>query len=132
MRRMNNALQGFNIGRMLSSYSRFDTTQFDITAHLDRKLTYGENAANIRRLAGVGTTRNRALEQHNQLIRERQIEHARRQDALRQTGRIQNARNRELDRKREAQRPGKRFSEGGHRYYERRENRTDKNPSTGL
>jgi len=129
---MNNSLQSFNIGRMLSNYSRFDTTQFDITAHLDRKLTYGENAANIRKLAGLGSTRNRGLEAHQQMIRERQIEHARRQDTLRQTGRIQNAHNREIDRRRHAERPGKRFSEGGHRYYERRENRSDKNPSAGL
>ena len=131
-RRMNPGMQSFNIGRMLSNVPKFDTEQFDIAAHLDRNLTYGENVKNIRRIAGVGDTRNRGVEIHELREHERHMEHIRRQDPDRLTGRIQNEHNREIDRHLHAMRPGKRFSASGHRYYERRENHADRNPSQGL
>jgi hypothetical protein len=66
------------------------------------------------------------LEQHQQRQHEQQRERVRRQDPDRLTGRWQNPHNIEIDMRFQAQRPGKRFSHSGHRYYERRSNRADR------
>ena len=123
-RRMNAGMQAYGIGRMLAN-TRHDSEQFDISAHIDRSLHYDENVKNIQRQLGI-QTRDRGIEhlQHQQVARA--VEHQRRQDTNRQTGQIQNAHNRALDAMIQANRPGKRISSTGHRYYERRENRSDR------
>jgi hypothetical protein len=60
--------------------------------------------------------------------RDRKAERARRADPLRQTGRIETPMGRLMDLARIALPPGKRISKTGHRYYERRENRSDRPP----
>lgn len=123
-RKMSAGMQGYMIGRMLAG-TRHDTEQFDISAHIDRSLHYDENLRNIRSQLGI-STRNRGMEQIQQRQAELQRERARRQDTNRQTGRIQSPAGRAMDAKLQAQRPGKRFSRNGNRYYERRENRSDR------
>ena len=105
--------------------TKVSTEMFDVKAHIDRTLSYNENVRNIRNLTGI-TTRNYGLEQHEQRKVEQKREQVRRQDPDRQTGRIQNAHNREIDMRFQAMRPGRRRSQSGHRYYERRENRSDR------
>ena len=124
-RRMNTALQNYQIGRMLAG-TRIDSEVFDVRAHIDSSLHFDENARNIRQHLGIGDGRDRGTEQLQHQQAARAAEHQRRLDTLRQTGRIQNAHNRELDRMFQAFRPGKRISASGHRYYERRENRSDR------
>jgi hypothetical protein len=123
-RLMNAGMQTYQIGRMLAN-TRHDSEVFDVRAHIDSSLHYDENLKNIQRQLGI-QTRDRGMEhlQHQQQVRAQ--EHARRQDTTRQTGVIQNAHNRELDRLFQAFRPGKRISADGKRYYERRENRSDR------
>lgn len=123
-RKMNSKMQEFNIGRMLAG-TKWNHEQYDIHANLDRTLSYGENARNIRQQLGI-STRNKGLEQLDQKKAEMQRERVRRKDTLRQTGPIQGALGHRLDALLQAQRPGKRFSENGLRYYERRENRSDR------
>jgi hypothetical protein len=123
-KKMSAGMQMWNIGRMLAG-TRHDTEMFDIKAHVDSTLHYGENCKNIMQQLGI-STRNRGLEQMEQLQHERSREHARRQDTTRQTGRIQSEHNRLIDMRFQAMRPGKRKSRSGHRYYERRENRSDR------
>lgn len=118
-RRMNTGMQAWNIGRMLAG-TRVDSEMFDIRAHLDSTLSYGENKANIQKIAGV-TTRNRGMEQYHQRSDEQARERKRRQNPLRQVGFSNEA----LDRLLHAQAPGKRRSASGKRYYEYRQNRSD-------
>lgn len=117
-------MQEYGIGRMLGG-TKWDSEQYDIKANLDRTLTYGENAANIRKQLGI-STRNKGLEQLSQQSEEKERERARRKDSNRQTGPIQSDADKALDELYSAMRPGKRISASGHRYYERRENRSDK------
>lgn len=121
---MNPGLQEYDIGRMIAN-SIIDRELFDIHAHIDRSLHLSENRENIARQLGINQ-RNRGMEVFEQHRQEQHREHIRRQDTDRQTGRLQNAHNLALDRLYQAMRPGKRFSVEGHRYYERRANRTDK------
>lgn len=123
-RRMSAGMQVYNIGRMLAG-TRYDSEKYDIHANIDRTLTYSENAANIRMQLGI-TTRNRGMESIQQRQAELQRERIRRQDTTRQTGPIQTAQGRAMDARFQAHRPGKRYSRTGHRYYERRENRSDR------
>ncbi len=123
-RRMSAGMQAYGIGRMLAG-TRWSTEQYDIHAAIDRTLTFGENISNIKKQMGI-QTRNRGMETIEQRKREQARERIHRQDTTRQTGRIQSERNREMDRKLQARRPGKRISADGHRYYERRENRSDR------
>jgi hypothetical protein len=123
-RRMNTGFQSFNIGRMLAG-TRVNSEMVDIHSHLDRTLNYGENLRNIQKQHGI-QTRNFGLEQHQQRHQEQHQERVRRQDPDRMTGHIQNAHNREIDRMFQAQRPGRRRSAAGNRYYERRENHADR------
>jgi hypothetical protein len=123
VRKMNMGMQNFGIGRMLAN-TRVQGEMFDIKAHLDSTLNYRENADNIRRMHGI-QTRNYGVEAMHQRLDEQKRERVRRQDPDRQTGRIQNAHNIEIDRRFQAMRPGKRFSHSGHRYYERRASRSD-------
>jgi len=122
-RRMSPGMQIFNIGRSLSRNNRFDTEAFDISAHLDRSLHYDENLKNIQRITGQ-SPRNRGMEQYRQGNEERAREHARRQNKNRQVGFSNEA----LDRLLHAQAPGKRRSASGRRYYEYRQNRSDRPP----
>jgi hypothetical protein len=117
---MSAGMQQFNIGRMLSN-TRWDTEMFDVHAHLDRSLHYDENAKNIRQHLGI-STRNRGAEMFEQQNAERAREQKRRAVPNYQTG-ISNL---IVDRRFQALRPGKRFSAGGHRYYERRADRSDR------
>lgn len=123
-RRMSAGMQGYNIGRMLAG-TRWDSEVFDVNAHIDRSLHYDENARNIRSILGI-QTRDRNAESLEIRKAEQQRARVQRQDPNRLTGRIQNEHNREIDRRYQAQRPGKRFSASGRRYYERRENRADR------
>jgi N-methylhydantoinase B/oxoprolinase/acetone carboxylase alpha subunit len=117
-------MQQYQIGVMLSG-TRHDSEMFDIRANLDSSLHLGENLRNIRQQLGI-STRNRGMEQMHQHSAEQQRERVRRKDTTRQTGRIQGTLGHHMDAMLQAQRPGKRISRTGHRYYERRENRSDK------
>jgi hypothetical protein len=119
---MSTGMQAYNIGMMLSNTRHAD---FDVSAHIDRKLHYDENLKNIQKQLGI-QTRDRGTEHIQHQQQARAAEHQRRLDTTRQTGQIQNAHNRELDRMFQAYRPGKRMSTTGNRYYERRENRSDR------
>jgi hypothetical protein len=122
---MARGLQEYQIGVMLAG-TRWDSEVFDIHAHTDRSLHLGENLANIRQHLGI-STRNRGMEQIEQRKADLQRERARRQqDPNRQTGGIQSVSNRAIDMRFQAMPPGKRFSRTGHRYYERRENHSDR------
>ena len=123
-RRMSAGLQNFQIGRMLSN-TRWDTEVFDVNAHIDRSLHLDENRRNIANMLGVNISgRDRGSEMLQIRASEQKREHKRRRDdPLWQTGHFSNQ---ECDRRFQAQRPGKRFSRSGHRYYERRENRSDR------
>jgi len=122
-RRMNSALQEYAVGKMLAG-TRWDTEQFDVHAHIDRSLHLGENLTNIRQHLGI-STRNWGLEQQEQHKHELARGRVQRQDPNRQTGRWQGSGNIAIDMRFQAMRPGKRFSSTGHRYYERRANRSD-------
>jgi hypothetical protein len=122
-RRMNAGMQEYAVGRMLAG-TRWDTEQFDVHAHIDRSLHLGENLANIRQGLGI-STRNRGLEQQEQHKHEQARGRVQRQDPNRQTGRWQGPGNIAIDMRFQAMRPGKRFSNTGHRYYERRSNHSD-------
>jgi hypothetical protein len=124
-RRMNPGMQAYGIGRMIATHSRHDTDKFDVGAHLDRSLHFDENSRNIKRMLGI-SDRDRGTEQLHQQAAERKREQVRRKDTLRQTGPLQGALGRLMDGHIQAMRPGKRISESGHRYYERRESRSDK------
>jgi len=122
---MNAGLQGFNIGTMLAN-TRVNGELFDVHAYIDRSLHLDENITNIRRIHGI-QTRDYGSEHLEQRRHERAREHARKvADPLWQTGPIQNPFNKDIDRRFQAMRPGKRFSASGHIYYERRENRSDR------
>lgn len=124
-RRMNIGLQEHNIGQMISNSIR-EREMVDVRSMMDSTLSYRENRDNISKQLGINQ-RNRGMEEFQQRGQERQREQQRRaDDPFRQTGRIQNAHNLELDRMQQAMSPGKRFSADGHRYYERRANRSDK------
>ena len=123
--RMSAGMQSYGIGQMLAG-TRWNTEMFDVTAHIDRSLHYDENRKNIAAQLGI-QTRQRGVEAIHQREAERQREHARRQDPIRQTGAIQTAHNRAIDAMLHALPPGRRVSKTGHVYYERRENRSDKN-----
>lgn len=71
------------------------------------------------------TNYNRKTAEHN-----REVEHGRllRSDPLRQTGHIETPLGHLMDLARGALPPGKRISEGGNVYYERRENQSDRPP----
>ena len=94
---------------------------YDTHAHVDSKLTRSENLRNIQKLTGT-STRHRGLEDFHQQTAEAKRARALRKQPLRQTA----VSNEHFDLMYQAMRPGKRFSESGHRYYERRSNRTDK------
>ena len=123
-RRMPTRMQQFQIGVMLAGTSH-DSEMFDIRANIDRSLHLGENMANIRSQLGI-STRNRGMEEMHQHSAEQQRERVRRQDTTRQTGRIQGSLGHHMDAMLQAMRPGRRISHSGHRYYERRENRSDR------
>lgn len=123
-RKMNMGFQEFNVGRMLAD-TKVDSEMVDIKAHLDSTLNYHENIENIRKQHGI-QTRNYGMERMEQRHAERIRERNQRTDPHRQTEHIQNAHNREIDRMFQAMRPGKRFSRNHRRYYERRENRSDR------
>jgi hypothetical protein len=123
MRRMNAGMQAWGIGRMIAG-TRVNNEMFDISAHIDRTLSYGENRQNISSMLGINQ-RNRGLESINQQKQERQRARVQRKDPDRQTGQWQGQFRLEVDRRFQAQRPGKRFSHSGRRYYERRANRSD-------
>ena len=122
MRRMNIGFQKWNVGRMLAG-TRVSTEMFDVSANMDRTLHYGENLRNIQSMTGTGRSRHGMDAMQERYAQE---EHMRRQDTNRQTGVIQSPQNRILDRRFQAMRPGKRISASGHRYYERRINRSDR------
>lgn len=71
----------------------------------------------------------RSKAQHN---REVKAERLRRSDPLHQGGRIQTAYGIALDAARMAMLPGRRISASGHRYYERRVNRSDRSRNKKL
>lgn len=123
-RKMSAGMQAFNIGRMLAG-TRWDTDKFDISAHIDRSLRFDENRRNIAGMLGINISgRDRGTEELQIKASEQARTRARRQaDPLWQTGRFTNQ---ERDRRYQAKRPGKRFSRNGRRYYERRENRSDR------
>jgi len=129
-KKMAPGMQIYGIGRMLAG-TKYNSEMFDISAHLDRTLTYGENRKNIQGMLGI-QTRNKGMEHIHHQEAQRAAEHLRRQAVDRQTGQLQNEHNRLLDAMLHAHKPGKRISATGHVYYERRENRSDVDPERGL
>lgn len=121
---MPTGMQTYQIGVMLAG-TRHDSEMFDIRANIDSSLHLSENFMNIRSQLGI-STRNRGMEHLQQREHERQRERVRRQDTNRQTGRIQGSLGHHMDAMIQAMRPGGRISHSGHRYYERRENRSDR------
>jgi hypothetical protein len=103
-RRMSPGMQEFNIGRMLTGRG-IERDAFDISANLDRSLTYRENRRNISDMLGLGGSE-----------RDYAGEHYARQTGFTHT---------EIDRRLLALHPGKRRSHSGRTYYERRANRSD-------
>jgi len=129
MARMNSTLQERMMQGMMSN-TRWGN-EVDIHSHMDRSLRLDENMRNIQRMHGI-QTRNYGLEHIEQRKHEQHREHIRRQDTTRQTGPIQGMVGHHLDAMLHALPPGRRISASGHRYYERRENRSDKNYSQRL
>ena len=127
---MNRQMQNFGIGRMLSN-TRWNNEMFDISAHVDSTLSFGENKRNIQNILGI-QTRDRGLEHmhHQQESRKRAMNL--RKDTLRQTGPIQGDIGHRMDMMLHALPPGRRISHTGRRYYERRENRSDRNYTQRL
>jgi hypothetical protein len=123
---MNPAMQAFGISRMFAGTRHRDV---DVSAYVDRTLRYDENVKNVRSMFGMGSGRDRGSEMMQQKREEQARERARRADKTRQSSIMINE---YQDRQRRAMLPGKRFSASGHRYYERRANRSDRNPSTGV
>lgn len=112
----------FNTRRMLSK-TKWDLEQIDTQALWDRSLTDRENRSNIASMYGIrsgpdtGSRRLGQQEQHRSFLQ------SFRSDPLYQVG----FSNTEIDRRFQAMPPGKRYSRGtGHKYYERRENRSDR------
>ena len=118
------------LGQMISN-TRWGNGEVDVHAHMDRSLRLDENMANIRSQFGI-QTRNRGMEAMHQSAAEQQRERVRRKDTTRQTGPIQGSLGHRMDAHLHALPPGKRVSASGHIYYERRENRSDKNYSQRL
>jgi hypothetical protein len=119
MRRMNSGMQAWGIGRMIAG-TRVNNEMFDISAHIDRTLSYGENRQNISSMLGINQ-RNRGLEEYNLDLIEHERARQRRAGGMRQT-----ERGLAQDLNLFAMKPGKRISKEGHRYYENRPNRCDR------
>ena len=124
-RKMNPSLQERMLSQMMSN-TRWGNGEVDVHAHMDRSLRLDENMANIRSQFGI-QTRNRGMEHIHQQSDERKREQVRRQDTTRQSGPIQGALGHHMDALLHALPPGRRVSASGNVYYERRENRSDKN-----
>ena len=110
-RRMNKKMQEYGIGMMLAGRG-IERDVFDVSAHLDRTLSYSENRRNISDMLGLGGTQRDYAGEHYD----------------RQTGFT----NTEIDRHLTALSPGKRKSNSGRTYYERRANRSDVDRRRGL
>ena len=103
---------------------------YDILALMDSKFGYEENFKNVKVNIGVskGTFRNQWEEVSSERKRKSGLLQERRQsgDPLWQATSFHDRLNLEMDRRLQAQPPGKRISQiSGKRYYERRKNRTD-------
>ena len=103
---------------------------YDILALMDSKFGYEENFKNVKANIGVskGTFRNQWEEVSTERKRKSSLLQGRRQsgDPLWQATSFHDRLNLEMDRRLQAQPPGKRISQiSGKRYYERRKNRTD-------
>lgn len=104
-----------------------DPEKFDVRAHMDRSLHLGENLRIARAHHGISGGRHR--DYAAEAAEERARTRASRADPLRQVGLSNEA----MDRRFRALRPGKRRSSvTGKVYYERRANRTDRNPHERL
>ena len=120
-RKMSAALQTAGIGRMLAG-TKWNTEMFDVHSHIDRTLHFDENRRNIEGMLGI-QRRDRGSE-HLQI---KASERARARSYRQQNPDYQAGwSNQEIDRRYQADRPGKRHSRNGKRYYERRENRSDR------
>ena len=110
---------------------------YDILALMDSKFGYEENFKNVKANIGVskGTFRNQWEEVATERKRKSGLLQERRQsgDPLWQATSFHDRLNLEMDRRLQAQPPGRRISQiSGKRYYERRFNRTDKSMESGL
>jgi len=129
VRRMNYTLQERMLQQMMSN-TRWGN-EVDIHSHMDRSLRLDENMRNIQQMHGI-QKRNFGLEHLEQRRQEQHREHIRRQDTTRQTGPIQGMIGHHLDAMLHALLPGRRVSGSGRVYYERRENRSDRNYNQRL
>jgi hypothetical protein len=122
MPRMNSTLQERMLQGMMNN-TRW--ANVDIHAHMDRRLRLDENMANIQHQFGI-SHRNKGMEhiqQHNA-----ETERARKfRESHPQRGVIQTPAGLAMDAARHALAPGRRVSRTGNTYYERRENRSDRN-----
>lgn len=105
--------------------SGYDPELFDIEAHYDRKINRTENVKNVARMHGINLSgRDRGVDFLKIQEMERKKTRKIRSDPMYQTGRLSNQ---TWDLRFQAMPPGKRFSrKTGRRYYERRENRSDR------
>jgi len=106
--------------RALLAAAGVETQAFDVHAHMDRKISYRENKANLQRLAHVSQASGQT--RHAQ----RYQRAARTDDPFYQTGQRTE---REIDKAFKAKLPGKRVAKkSGRKYTERRYNRSDRHP----
>ena len=110
---------------------------YDLLMEMDSQLSYNANLKLIKEKIGVskGTFRNQWEEVSSERKRKSGLLQERRQsgDPLWQATSFHDRLNLEMDRRLQAQPPGRRISQiSGKRYYERRFNRTDKSMESGL
>lgn len=119
---VNYGFQRYNISRQLSSRG-IETEKVDLYAHIDRKLTMGENIENISRMHGLyESSDTRRTKQQIHSRKRHQIPRSEREGEFYQIG----SSHRDLDAKKRAKLPGKRRSASGKTYTERRKNRSDR------
>jgi hypothetical protein len=94
-----------------------DPEKFDISAHVDSKLSQRENFINLTQM--TGTSKRKDYSGHSGIKRELQ---STLKGEFYQIGKSR----KEVDEKRKAQLPGKRRSASGKTYTERRKNRSDR------
>jgi hypothetical protein len=124
---VNYGFQRYSISRSLSSRG-IETEKVDLHAHIDRRLSLGENQENISRMFGLyESSDTRRVKQKIASRRPRQVRRSEREGEYYQIG----SSHKEIDKRMNAKAPGKRRSKSGKTYTERRKNRSDR-PGWGV
>lgn len=112
--------------RQAPSSKGIDTELFDMSAHIDRSLSYQENKENLLRLSGA--SRESSVAKHARKTRKTKSKAEK--DPFYQTK--GSGLNKTADKQRKAKLPGVRGSKSGKTYTERRPNRSDRYPHLKL